>query len=427
MSSEEEESLGSVAQFARSPAEAIRGIVNYRQREGAKLYYRASERLDPEDLFSCDSVRLYDFLKLVHRRAREFGWAEGILKVPDEIDGPIEGNKKYLVTNHGQVSLEHLRAWEESYINDESRATQDTTMLYNCLMNSLSMEGRLKVQVYEEEYTVNEHMSGVLLLKVIIRESHIDSNATTSSLRLQIANLDDYMGEVNCDILKFNAHVYHLQEGLRARGEISTDILVNLFKAYKAVTDKKFVEYIEEKESRHDEGKDFTPTELMKLAGEKYKIMKDKHIWETPSKEQEDIAALETKVSSLEKKLSQSKKELQEQKKKKGGGVKSKRGGDSNRPMWLRKNTPPKKEDLRKSRQWNGVYWYWCHKDSGGKCSGKWRTHTQDKCTGEKAKQATGSKRKTRFEDDDPDPRKLKLSKAMETRMRISEKEDDSE
>ena len=54
--SSEEDSVGSVAPFAHNPAEAIHGIVNYRQREGSKLYYRGVERLDPKELFSCDSV-----------------------------------------------------------------------------------------------------------------------------------------------------------------------------------------------------------------------------------------------------------------------------------------------------------------------------------------------------------------------------------
>ena len=55
-------------------------------------------------------------------------------------------------------------------------------MMYKCLLNSLSKEAKIKVQVCESEYIImidegTYVPSGNLLLKVIIRESHLDTNA----------------------------------------------------------------------------------------------------------------------------------------------------------------------------------------------------------------------------------------------------------
>jgi hypothetical protein len=46
------------------------------------------------------------------------------------------------------------------------------------------------------------------------------------------------------DIEKFNSKVKTYQRGLAARGAITSDLLSNLFKAYKAVSDSEFVDYI---------------------------------------------------------------------------------------------------------------------------------------------------------------------------------------
>ena len=108
-------------------------------------------------------------------------------------------------------------------------------MLYSCIMDSLSDVGRNKVNLHRTEFIVNDVPCGVCLLKVVIRESAIDSNATANSIRNQLSELHVYIQEVGCDIIKFNQHVKLLVERLSQRGQTSNDLLVNLFKAYKAV------------------------------------------------------------------------------------------------------------------------------------------------------------------------------------------------
>ena len=131
--------------------------------------------------------------------------------------------------------------------------------------------------IWESEYMINNIPSGALLLKIIIRESHIDTNATSSAIRLRLSNLDVYINTINDDIPKFNIYVREQITSLAARGQASDDLLTNLFKGYLAVSDRTFHRYIQEKQERYEEGSaDITVNQLMHLAKTKYSIIKEK-------------------------------------------------------------------------------------------------------------------------------------------------------
>ena len=93
-------------------------------------------------------------------------------------------------TKHGEITLEWVRRFEKYYTNDPSRAAQDAGMLYSCLMASLYKVGKTKIMVWGKQYKINGKGSGHLLLKVIIRESHLESNATTVVIRRHLSSLD---------------------------------------------------------------------------------------------------------------------------------------------------------------------------------------------------------------------------------------------
>ena len=115
-------------------------------------------------------------------------------------------------------------------------------------MASLSKVGKAKIMVWGKQYKINRKGSGNLLLKKIIRESHLDSNATTMVIRRQLSYLDTYINTIGCDITKFNVYVQNLLEGLASRGETTNDLLSNLFKCYQAVSYHTFVKYINRKQ-----------------------------------------------------------------------------------------------------------------------------------------------------------------------------------
>jgi hypothetical protein len=192
---------------------------------------------------------------------------------------PISHEAKIsLITDYVRISLERIQEVEDTGINRQTRLAQDNRTFYECPTNSLTKEGLAKVRIKEAEYMRSNPLlpSRLLFLKILIRESYLNCNATTSMIRTKLTNLDTYIGQVGNDIGKFDKYVQNLLEALNARGETTTDLLTNLFKGYAACSDKAFVRYIAEKQDDYEEGKNIDATELMILAGNKFKILKTK-------------------------------------------------------------------------------------------------------------------------------------------------------
>ena len=283
--------------FALHPADAIQGIIDLTMREGVKLYQNATR--SSADYFNCEAPGLLGFLKEVEGRASRFGWRDAILEIPNDITNPLGGTRN-LLTHYVELLLDHLREWETTHIHGISRAAQDTAHLHLCLMNSLTQARKDKVRLWSDQFILNGRESGILLLKVIIRESHLDTNATTNSIRTQLSNLDEYITTIGCDIIKFNEHVKCLLEQLNTHGRETQDLLTNLFKAYVSVKNVCFVDYINEKLSRYEEGELMEADQLMTLTANKYKNMMIKNQWEAPSPHDATIQALESKVEKLQ-------------------------------------------------------------------------------------------------------------------------------
>ena len=100
---------------------------------------------------------------------------------------------------------------------------------YECILNSLTVEGKAKLNVNQTEYHIGNPKlpSGLGLLKVLIRESHLDSNATSGMISTKLANLETYLMEMGNDIGKFNGHVQMLLDSLNRRGETTLDGLMS--------------------------------------------------------------------------------------------------------------------------------------------------------------------------------------------------------
>ena len=153
--------------------------------------------------------------------------------------------------------------------------------------------------VWKEQYKIKAKPSGNLLLKIIIRERHLDSNTTTTSIRNQLSSIDQFITTIGCDITKFNAHVQMLLEGLSSRGETTHDLLSNLFKGYAATSDTTFKSYIERKQEDYEDITNIKPTSLMSPADKKNKTLKIKGTWNSPSQEEQNILALKTEIEKL--------------------------------------------------------------------------------------------------------------------------------
>jgi len=399
--------------FALAPAHAVDGVIDLHSSEGKKLFTSGIKPLS-EELYDCTADKMFQFLMDLEDRANMYGWnhpAYGILQIPRDAANPLEGGVDYLIEQYGEISIERIRAFEETYIHEQVRAAQDSFILYNCLMNSLSSEGKQKVLVWKSKYKVREMVSGNLLLKVIITESHLDTNATTSSIRHQLSSLDEYISTIGNDITKFNGHVKRLVLALKSRGQTTEDLLTNLFKAYLEVPDKAFKSYLQRKKESYEDGDDVTPDSLMKAADNKYKMLKQENAWNSISPDEERILALQAQLKALKKKGNKG----VEGKKGNKGRQKGNEPKRTEKPESLKK-APPKSK-IHSPVKWKGKDWWYCCKETGGLCGGVWRVHKPEECEGkahkpDKNAKDDGKGDKKRKSEKAPDKRKLKLSKA---------------
>ena len=416
--------------FSLTPANSVVGPLVYSRPSDLKIYKTGIKATSPNP-FNCEAEGLYQFLGEIQNRANEMGWMEGILNVNIAPEGEEEILSN-IIHNYGSITLEQVRRWERSYIATHSRAAQDSYMLYLCLFASLTSEATKKVMLWSEQYMIEvggvSYSSGVALLKVIIRESHLDTNATTNAIRTKLSSLDTYITTVDCDIGRFNQYVKLLIQSLTARNQDSTDLLVNLFKGYSAVSDESFRTWLTRKLDDHEEGRyELTPDSLMIAAKNRYDSMIEKGAWNAPTAE-EKIVALEAKLTTSMKNLDK-KVSFELGKKGKGAGKTkptdskggkqktSKAGAGSHPKHWA----APKPGD-KKTIEYNGYNWHWCGKDTGGKCE-KWRAHEPSECRGAATRTSQPKSGKRHIDDkkkkptSTPTSKKLKVARAYVAKL----------
>ena len=216
------------------------------------------------------SANMHMFLKDVKGRGQSIGWSN-ILNIPNE-----DGASRNILDWYGVITLEHIKAHALTYENAKLRDAQNSSQLYEFLYASISDETKLNVLSDASDYTINlvdgtTATNDDMFLKVIIRNTTVDTRSTVFHIRENLNSQESYMASVKYDIEGFNQYVKAQMEALAARGESSSNLLILLFSAYMVVPDKKFVEYIEKQKDKYDEGDKVTVKSLMQVALIKYK------------------------------------------------------------------------------------------------------------------------------------------------------------
>ena len=201
-----------------------------------------------------------------------------------------------------------------------------------------------------------------------------------------------YILTIGSDITKFNMHVSMLIDSLAARGETTTDLLMNLFKGYQLATDKSFVNYIGRRLERFEEGETTTAATLMKLANNKFKMLKEGGARNAPNKQEEKILALQTEIKGLRKEKKDGKPILKRGYVKKPFGKKTPPTEQIEKPSWFFKE--PKEDELYTPKTWKNKSWYFCRTKTEGKCDGQYRRHKPANCFGKAHNFVPGNKEK---------------------------------
>jgi hypothetical protein len=142
-------------QFPWTPGQASNVVIDYNSSEGIKLYKLATDPLysKDEDHFDCSSSGLKDFLELMEIRVFKYTWDNSVLGIPEDstvANSPVQ----MLLELHGSISMESIHAHVATYIATPTRAAQDSMQLYECLVKSITKEGRDKVTIWKQDYMV---------------------------------------------------------------------------------------------------------------------------------------------------------------------------------------------------------------------------------------------------------------------------------
>jgi hypothetical protein len=193
-----------------------------------------------------------------------------------------------------------------------------------------------------------------------------------------------YSLTIGADITKFNGFVKLFIDLLAAHGKTMTDLLTNLFKSYLAVNNKTFLAYIGRKQENYEEGNGIATEDLMTMADNKSKLLKEGNRRNTPSEDEEKILALHAEIKTLQKQASKAKKRTpMAPKKRNGNGNPKNKGHDklkNNKPNWMTNSKKP--NDLKKPKSWNKNNWHWCSLETSRKCASNYHCHKPESCEG---------------------------------------------
>jgi hypothetical protein len=355
--------------FALTPARAVQGLIDYTSRHGQRLYEMATQSLETK--FDCKPDKLRLFVDTFRKRANSANWSS-------TLQVSLNGTNYDLTDNYGFLTFDQIRTHVMTYVNTQTRDYQNSYQIYECLFATLTDDARTKVATRHNEYTVLDQPDGLLFFKAIIATAQVDTPATISQIRYKLMNLSQHMQDVDSDIEQFNIDVQTYVMALEARGNTTSDLLVNLFRGYKSASDETFRKYICDREDDYNDGTllNLSPEKLMSLAVNKYRTLVDDNTWNQQSAQQKQIVALNAQlqrfIGDKNKKPTTTNSSNKEFKPKPVGKGKDKKGfKDRKYPDWKYK-APSANEP--KSKSIKGKKFYWC------KHHELWCEHTEDQC-----------------------------------------------
>ena len=189
-------------------------LFDYPNYQGLAIYSQATTSLyeDPADPYNVDSAGLQTVLGLLRHRGTTCGWD---FEVPQDVANPLV-NLLDMVTNHGRFTLAHLLAFTTTFVNGQTRAAQMNIQMVKCILASLTLPGFRKAHIWHTDWHIAARPVAHLLIKVIIREAFIDTQATTRILREHLSSLPDTLSEAKGDIDMLNSFVKVTQVHLTA-------------------------------------------------------------------------------------------------------------------------------------------------------------------------------------------------------------------
>ena len=123
---------------------------------------------------------------------------------------------KYCLESDGEFTLTYLKNnvdWHQLFHG----------ILFECAINSISFEGKVKNYSHSHKYNINNTERWLSLIKVILGKSGIQTHATV------IKNLPELMSCLTHNVIKLNLKVLTTTQSLKRKGSSTPNILHQFF------------------------------------------------------------------------------------------------------------------------------------------------------------------------------------------------------
>ena len=188
----------------------------------------------------------------VRLRVKKSGWDKGTGNILDVNNA--KGSTKNALSKHGFLSVTELKTVAITYCTTTTtttttttattttRAAQNNQMMLECLLSSITESCFYKICNTNSAYTIPQgEQSAMIIYKLLVSKTQVDTAVTNYQFKSRLANLENYMGNINSNIEIFNSHVKDAKEGLSARGDKASNLVMETFKSYKVAADHEFV------------------------------------------------------------------------------------------------------------------------------------------------------------------------------------------
>jgi hypothetical protein len=145
-------------------------------------------------------ANMEDFLEAFRSRVTLMNWKM-------TMDMVLNGVQHNLIEHYGLITIEEVNQHILTYEGTATRHTQNATMIYVCLHDTLTMEARKKVTQQQQKYRINKFPDGLLFFKVIVGLAHLDTRAMVSTIRACLSSLDTKISELQDNIFELNMYV----------------------------------------------------------------------------------------------------------------------------------------------------------------------------------------------------------------------------
>jgi hypothetical protein len=97
--------------------------------------------------FKVEDKQVNQFNEILMERAEKQGWATGNSSI---LTINVNGNDYNLICKYGHIPMETLQNTVTGYVNNQTCQSQNDYQMFNCIMNSLTKEGHLKILTEQE-------------------------------------------------------------------------------------------------------------------------------------------------------------------------------------------------------------------------------------------------------------------------------------